>query len=40
MTFSQKSINKVGMLDEALARIDNGCTLMFGGFGGLVIHRH
>ncbi|MFC0559643.1 CoA transferase subunit A [Halalkalibacter alkalisediminis] len=28
-------INKIGSLDEALSKISDGCTLMFGGFGGV-----
>ncbi|WP_102349175.1 CoA transferase subunit A [Bacillus sp. Marseille-P3661] len=30
-----KSINKVRTLEEALTHINSGCTLMFGGFGGV-----
>ncbi|MFQ3545646.1 CoA transferase subunit A [Halobacillus rhizosphaerae] len=31
----QKPINKTGTLEEALSYIRDGCTLMFGGFGGI-----
>ncbi|MGJ9383729.1 CoA transferase subunit A [Salipaludibacillus sp. CF4.18] len=29
------SLNKVATLEEAISHIDNGCTLLFGGFGGI-----
>ncbi|WP_299089104.1 CoA transferase subunit A [uncultured Metabacillus sp.] len=35
MTAPKKSISKIGTLEEALSHIHNGCTLMFGGFGGI-----
>lgn len=31
----QKSMNKIGTIEEALVHIHDGCTLMYGGFGGL-----
>jgi acetate CoA/acetoacetate CoA-transferase alpha subunit len=31
----KKSINKVGSLEDAMSHITDGCTLMFGGFGGI-----
>lgn len=30
-----KKMNKVGSLDDALVSIQNGCSIMFGGFGGV-----
>jgi acetate CoA/acetoacetate CoA-transferase alpha subunit len=35
MTTPQRSINKVGSLEEAMLKIYDGCSLMFGGFGGV-----
>ncbi|KKI94100.1 CoA-transferase [Bacillus sp. SA1-12] len=35
MTTPKKSINKIASLQEALSHIHSGCTLMFGGFGGI-----
>lgn len=34
-THQNKKMNKVGTLDEALSYIHSGCSLMFGGFGGV-----
>jgi acetate CoA/acetoacetate CoA-transferase alpha subunit len=34
-TSPKKSINKVGSLEDAMSHITDGCTLMFGGFGGV-----
>ncbi|PMC34870.1 CoA transferase subunit A [Bacillus sp. UMB0899] len=34
-THQEKKMNKVGTLDEALSYIHSGCSLMFGGFGGV-----
>jgi acetate CoA/acetoacetate CoA-transferase alpha subunit len=31
----KKSINKVGSIEEAMFHIQDGCTIMFGGFGGI-----
>jgi acetate CoA/acetoacetate CoA-transferase alpha subunit len=31
----KKSINKVGSIEDAMVQIQNGCTIMFGGFGGI-----
>jgi acetate CoA/acetoacetate CoA-transferase alpha subunit len=31
----KKSINKVGSIEDAMVHIKNGCTIMFGGFGGI-----
>lgn len=34
-THPKKSIYKVGSIEQALTHINDGCTLMFGGFGGI-----
>ncbi len=34
-TQQKKKMNKVGSLEDALAYIQSGCSLMFGGFGGI-----
>lgn len=34
-TSPKKSIYKVGSLEDAMSHIPDGCTLMFGGFGGI-----
>jgi acetate CoA/acetoacetate CoA-transferase alpha subunit len=31
----KKSINKVGSIEDAMVHIQDGCTIMFGGFGGI-----
>jgi acetate CoA/acetoacetate CoA-transferase alpha subunit len=31
----KKSIYKVGSIEDAMVHIQNGCTIMFGGFGGI-----
>lgn len=31
----KKSINKVGSIEDAMVPIQDGCTIMFGGFGGI-----
>jgi acetate CoA/acetoacetate CoA-transferase alpha subunit len=31
----KKSINKVGSIEDAMIHIQDGCTIMFGGFGGI-----
>nr|WP_307847809.1 CoA transferase subunit A [Metabacillus bambusae] len=31
----KKSINKVGSIEDSMFRIQDGCTIMFGGFGGI-----
>jgi len=35
MTITRRIVNKISRIEDALSRIYDGCTLMFGGFGGI-----